>query len=148
MSYLVKDYMKMDVVTVDVGASALAVSKLMADKNIGYIIVLDKSQPTGIVTEKDLVMKVIAKEKNSSTVKVSEIMSTPLITVNLDATVEDAIKLMAKHRIRRVVVIRNNVIYGVFTTRDLTANFSKYQNRVTRDLMNAQTIYGATELTF
>jgi len=137
MSYLVKDYMSSDVVTIDVGAFALAASKLMAEKGIGYVIVMEKARPTGIVTERDLVMKVMATEKDSSRVKVSEIMSSPA-----RATVKDAIKIMAKHRIRRVVVIRDNAIYGVFTTRDLTRNFSKYEDRVTRDLINVQALYG------
>jgi CBS domain-containing protein len=142
MSYLVKDYMSRDIVTVDVDVSALVVSKLMAEKGIGYIIVLERTQPAGIVTERDLVMKVMAKEKDPSTLKVSEAMSTPLITVGLDATVEDAVKAMAKHRIRRVPVVSDNTIHGIFTTRDLTKNFSKYEDRVTRDLISAQALYG------
>lgn len=144
MSYLVKDYMNKDVVTIDFGASALAASKLMVEKGIGYVIVLKKTQPTGIVTEKDLILKVMAKEKDSSTIRVSEIMSTPLITVNIDATIEEAINIMAKYRIRRVVVIRDNTIYGVFTSRDLIGNLSKYADRVTRDLINVQALYGAS----
>lgn len=144
MSYRVKDYMSKDVATADVGVSALTVSKLMVMKDIGYIIVLEKTQPTGIVTERDLVMKVMAKEKDPSTVKVSEVMSSPIITVDLDATVEDAVKTMAKNKIRRLPVVRNNVIYGIFTTRDLTKHFSKYEDRVTRDLINAQTLYGTS----
>ncbi|MDQ1280592.1 MAG: hypothetical protein QG670_1855 [Thermoproteota archaeon] len=142
MSYLVKDYMSRDVVTIDIDASALEVSKLLTAKEIGYVIVLEKSQPKGIITELDLVTKVMAKEKNSSMVKISEIMSTPLITVDLNGTVEDAVKTMAKYKIRRLPVVKDNVIYGIFTTRDLTRNFSKYADKLTRDLINAQTLYG------
>lgn len=149
MSYLVKDYMSKDLATVDVGASTLVVSKLMAEKGISYIIVLEKGQPTGIVTEWDLVMKVMAKERDPSTVKVSEVMSTPLITVDLGASVEDAVKTMAKYRIRRLPVVRQNVMYGIFTSRDLTKHFSKYEDRVTRDLVSAQALYGTPlELSF
>lgn len=142
MSYLVKDYMSTNVVSIGIEASALEASKMMVTQGIGYVIIMEKSQPKGIVTERDLVMKVMAEEKDPSKVKVSEIMSTPLITVNLDATVEDAVKTMAKYKIRRLPVIRDNVVYGVFTTRDLTRNFSKYEDRVIRDLINAQTLYG------
>lgn len=149
MSYSVKDYMNRNLVTIDIGASALVVSKLMAKEGTGYIIILEKGQPIGIVTERDLVMKVMAEEKDSSTVKVSDIMSTPLITVDLDATVEDAVKTMAKHKIRRLPVVRGNIIYGIFTTRDLTKNFSKYGDRVTGDLIRACALYGVSpELEF
>ena len=60
---------------------------------------MEKTQPTGIVTERDLVMKAMATEKDLSNIKVSEIMSTPLITIDYGATIENAIKIMAKHRI-------------------------------------------------
>jgi CBS domain-containing protein len=141
MSYLVKDYMRKDVVTVDSGASALEASKIMTGKNSGYVIILEKSKPVGIVTEKDLVAKVLAKEKNPLNTKVSEVMSVPLITVNLDATIEDAVRTMAKHRIRRLPIARNSIIYGIFTTRDLARNFSKYEDRITKDLANVQEPY-------
>jgi signal-transduction protein with cAMP-binding, CBS, and nucleotidyltransferase domain len=142
MSYRVKDYMSRDIVTVNVGVSALEASKLMAERGIGYLIVLEDAQPTGIVTERDLVMKVMAKEKDPSKTKVSEFMSAPLITIDLDANVEDAVKTMAKRGIRRLPIIRDNIIYGVFTTRDLTKHFSKYEDRVMRDIINAQALYG------
>ena len=142
MSYNVKDYMSTDVVTIDFGASALSASKLMAEKSRGYVIVVDKGKPAGIVTERDLVMMVMSKEKDPSTVRVSEFMSRPLITIDIDASLEDAVKTMAKHRIRRLPVVKNNYICGIFTTRELTRNFSKYQDRVAKDLVDAQIHYG------
>ena len=142
MSYRIKDYLEKEVATINVGASILEASKLMMKKDVGYLVVLERDQPVGMVTERDLVMKVIAKEKNPSTVKVSEIMSSPLITVNLDATIEDAVKAMAKHRIRRLPVVKDNVICGIFTTRDLTKHFNEYADRIARDISNMQSIYG------
>ena len=144
MSYLVKDYMHTQLLTVDVGVSVLDVSKLMAEKGVGYAIALEKKKPAGIVTEKDLVLKVMAKEKNPSTMRVSEVMSTPLVTVDLDATLEDAVKTMAKHQIRRLPVTKNNVIYGVFTSRDLTRHFSDYEDKVAKDLISACALYNNT----
>jgi CBS domain-containing protein len=136
--------MSKEIATVEVGASAAEAPKLMAGKRVGYLIALDKAQPVGIVTERDLVMKVMAKDKDPSKVKISEIMSAPLITIDLDATVEEAVKTMAKHGIRRLPVVRDNVIYGVFTTRDLTKHFSEYEDRVTRDIISAQAFYSTS----
>lgn len=144
MSYRVKDYMSRDIVKLGVEASVLEASKIMLEQSIGYVIIMEKSQPIGIVTERDLVMKVMAEEKDPSKIRVSEIMSTPLVTVDLNATVEDAVNTMAKHKIRRLPVIKGNTLCGIFTTLDLTKNFSKYEDRVTRNLINVQTIYGTS----
>jgi len=144
MSYLIKDYMQKDIATVDVGVSALEASKLMMKKAVGYLIVIDKAQPVGIVTERDLVWKVMAEEREPLKVNVSEFMSAPLITVNPDATIRDAMRIMAKHKIRKLPVVRNNAIYGIFTTRDLTKHLGKYVDRVIRDIITAQAIYGAS----
>jgi CBS domain-containing protein len=141
MSYLVKDYMHTQLLTVNIDDSVLAVSKLMTEKGVGYAIALEKTKPAGIVTEKDLVTKVIAKEKDPSTVRVSQVMSTPLITIDLGATLEDAVKMMAKHGIRRLPVVKDNVVQGVFTSRDLTRHFSDYKEKVTRDIINACALY-------
>ncbi len=141
MSYRVIDYMHTPLLTVDVGSSALAVSKLMAEKGTGYAIVLEKMRPAGMVTEKDLVIKVMSRERDPSNVRIADIMSTPLITVETSATLEDAVNAMAKHRIRRVPVVKDNVIYGVFTSRDLTRHFSEYEDKITKDLINACALY-------
>jgi CBS domain-containing protein len=135
MSYLIKDYMRKDIVTIDVGASAAEASKIMTDKNVGYTVVLEKGQPAGIITERDLVRKVMAKGKDPSKVEVGELMSTPLISIDPDATVEEAVKTMAKNGIRKLPVVRSKIMYGIFTTRDLAKNFNKYEDRVTRDII-------------
>jgi CBS domain-containing protein len=144
MSYLIKDYMQKDIATVNIGTSTVEASKLMMKKAVGYLIVMDKGQPVGIVTERDLVWKVMAEEREPLKVCVSEFMSAPLITVDPDATIEDAVRTMAKHKIRKLPVVRNNIIYGIFTTRDLTKHFNKYEDRVTRDIITAQATYGAS----
>jgi len=135
MVYRIKDYMRSDIATVDVGDSALAVSKVMLEKGVGQIIVLEKAQPAGIVTERDLVLKVMAKEREASNVKVSEVMSAPVITIDPDASLEEAVKIMAEHGIRRLPVVRDHIIYGIFTSRDLAKHFNEYEDRVARDIV-------------
>jgi len=135
MSYHVKDYMRKDIVTLDTGASAFEASKKMAEKDVGYIIVLERGQPVGIVTERDLVMKIMAKEKDPLKTKIYECMSTPLITIDVDATVEEAVKTMATYGIRRLPVVHENIIYGVFTARDLAKHFSEYEDKVAKDII-------------
>ena len=81
MSYLVKNFMKKDVITIDVGGSAAGVSKLMSEKNVGCLVVLERAQLAGIVTERDLITRVMAQGKDPFKTKVSEFMSSPLITM-------------------------------------------------------------------
>ena len=140
MSYSVKQYMRTDLPIVDVKNSAVEASKIMVEKEIGCAIVLDKNKPVGIVTEKDLVVKVMAKDKEPSKVMVSEIMTKPVITIEPDASIEDAVKIMAENGIRRLPVVHKGIIYGLFTARELAKNFNDYADKVTRDIIKTMSI--------
>ena len=135
----VKDYMMREIATIDSGASALDASKMMKDKNTGYLIVLEKAQPAGILTHGDIVTKVTANDKDPSETKVSEIMSTPLVTVDPDVAVNEAVKSMVEHDIRRLPVVRDNIIYGMFRARDLIRHFDEYTEKVTKDIIRSVT---------
>lgn len=137
VSYLIKDYMRKDIVTIDAEASAVVASKTMMDNNIGYLIVLKNNQSAGIVTERDLVLKVMAKEREASKIKISDIMSTPLITIDPDTSVEDAVNTMVKHSIRRLPVVRDTILYGVFTLRNLALHFNEYEDEVVRHIIKS-----------
>ena len=135
MSLRVKDCMSKDIITVEGNLSAFAASKIMLEKNVDYLIVLEKAQPTGIVTERDLVLKVMAPGKNPSKMKISECMTTPIVTTDPDATIEEAAKTMAEHGIRRLPVVRETIIYGVFTSQDLARNLKKYEDKLAREII-------------
>lgn len=135
MSYRVKEYMRREFYTIDVEATVLEASKLMLDKNIGYLIVLEKGKPIGMVSERDLVFKVMALEKEPSKVKVGEIMSKPLITVDPDATLDEAVEIMVKHDLRRIPVVKDGIIYGIFSTRELARHFKEYEDRILKDII-------------
>ena len=135
MSGRVKDYMEREFFEIDIEASALEASKTMMAKSSDYLLVLDRERPVGIVTDLDLVMKVMATEKEPSEVKVSEIMSTPLIMIDPDATFEEAKETLIEHGIRRLPVARDNIFYGLFTGRDLGKHFQEYEERVAGDIV-------------
>jgi CBS domain-containing protein len=148
MSQIVKDYMNRNVATVSAEAFVVQASKIMMENHSGYLIVLEKTQPVGIVTENDLVVKVMAKEREPSNVRVSEVMSAPLIIADPDTTVQEAARTMAKHGIRRLPVVRDNHIHGIFTTRDLTKHLNEFLDRVVRDITSVALIpqYDASEV--
>ncbi|MCS7096936.1 MAG: CBS domain-containing protein [Candidatus Methanomethylicia archaeon] len=135
MSYLVKNYMRKDVYTIDSESTALEASKNMLEKNSGYLIVLEKNKPVGVVTERDLVFKVMALGKDPSKIKVKEIMSQPIVTIDPDATLDEAVDLMVKYDLRRIPVVRGGIIYGIFTTRDLAKHFKEYEEKILRDII-------------
>ena len=131
----VKDYMRKDISTVSTEASATEASKTMLTNKVGYIIVLEKGQPVGIVTERDLVLKVMAEDKNPKEAKVSDCMSSPLVTIEPDKSIEEAVEIMKKHGFRRLPVVKNNIIYGIFTAKDLVDHFEEFEDKLTRDLI-------------
>ncbi len=115
-----RDVMKNNPTMIDIGASVAKAAKAMCVDEVGSVIILERSQPIGIVTEEDITCKVVAKDLKPSTVQVKEIMSTPLITVSAEKTVGDAAHMMVKHKVRRLPVIdAKKKVIGIVTVRDL-----------------------------
>ncbi len=93
------------------------VARRMKEANRGCLLVVENGRLVGIVTERDLVQRVIAEGK-SPNCEVSEIMSKPVITVGPDALITDATEIMIKNKIRRLVVTEGNSLVGIVTTTD------------------------------
>jgi len=106
--------------------SALEGSKLMAERQQGYIIVGNDKIPEGIVTEWDYINKIISKKVDPSSIPLKEIMTTPLTSVPSDTPMEKVANLMAKKGIRRLLVIDDNKLSGIITSRDILKFFSEY----------------------
>ncbi|WP_042684468.1 cyclic nucleotide-binding/CBS domain-containing protein [Candidatus Nitrosotenuis chungbukensis] len=115
---LVRDIMKKNVISIDSSMTVNDAAKMMDDASIGAIVVLENGIAVGIITERDLVRRIIAKEKPLSTnVKVA--MSSPLIVINPDDTVWDLAQLMKTRRIHRVPAVKDNRLVGMVTTSDI-----------------------------
>ena len=93
--------------------------KIMAEKNIGSVVVIDNEKYLGIMTERDYSRKVALKGKNSSEVKVSEIMSDDLPYVSPDDTIEHCMQLMSDKNIRYMPVFENNKLCGIISMSDV-----------------------------
>jgi len=114
----VKDVMKTDLVKLDHSSTIQKAAWQMGEKKIGCVIVTKDDFPYGIITERDFVTKVAAKELSFSS-SISKIMSSPLITVGPDETIWEAAELMKTHNIHKLPVIQNNNVVGILTTTDL-----------------------------
>ncbi len=100
-------------------ASLLSAARVMADKRIGSLIVADKAEMVGIVTESDIVRNALPYDLDSTVTTVGSIMNQPLIDIDINRTVHDASELMAEKGIRHLVVTDQHKIVGVLSVRDL-----------------------------
>jgi signal-transduction protein with cAMP-binding, CBS, and nucleotidyltransferase domain len=91
----------------------------MAAKQVGALLVQQDEEMKGIVTERDLILKVLSEGENSHTLTVKEIMNHPLIDIDINRTVHDASDLMAEKWIRHLPVSENHKIVGILSVRDL-----------------------------
>ena len=120
----VKEVMTKTVITVESNKTVIEAAALMAENDVANLIVMDDNTPIGIVTERDFVRRVLAKEKPSKT-KISEIMSTPLRVIDPDAPLKEAARRMVRKRIRRLPVIKDNKLVGIITATDFARHLSK-----------------------
>lgn len=115
-----REVMQKDPLMIGIEATAAKAARAMCTEEVGSVIILKNTKPIGIVTEEDLACKVVAKDLKPSSVHVSDIMSTPLITVSAEKTVVDAARMMVKHTVRRLPVVdEHKTVIGIVTVRDL-----------------------------
>jgi len=134
-SVRVAEAMKTNIAIVEENVSVTEASMSMYKKEQGCTIILRHGKPLGIVTEQDVTWKVAAKGLDPKSVKVVEIMSVPLITIDPDADLVEAAKLMKKHKIRRLAVVKDETLHGILTAADIGRNLESYVDKEIRDIM-------------
>jgi signal-transduction protein with cAMP-binding, CBS, and nucleotidyltransferase domain len=114
-------------ITSESGNTARDVAEIMVKKMISSVIVIDKkTQPVGIITEKDLVRRVCLKDISASRFAVEEIMSSPLITIMAYDSVDTASRIMTQNQIKHLVVLEeDNRICGLLSVTDITKHLAK-----------------------
>jgi CBS domain-containing protein len=117
---IVKDVMTSPVITTEEEASANKVAKLMLDNKVGCVVVVNKAgKPLGIITERDLVVRVLAKNVPPNSTKAAEFMTSPVVTVDPDATISNAARRMSKLDIRRLAVLYKDHLVGIISSKDI-----------------------------
>lgn len=116
----VKDVMSIPAVTAPIDETADGLARLMVEKDVDSVVVVDvQGNPMGIVTEKDLVKSVVAKNEPPNKVKASNIMSKPLFTVNQEEDVTEVAKKMRRLGVRRFPVMSAGKLVGVVSSKDI-----------------------------
>jgi CBS domain-containing protein len=119
MDELVRDIMTKNVVTIASDKTALDAAKLMAEKGISSLIVVKDGNPEGIITERDFIRKICAKELQVAKIKIINIMSKIQTIAEPDTPIEVAVQRMVNRRIRRLPILQDGRVVGIITVTDL-----------------------------
>jgi CBS domain-containing protein len=132
MSLTVEDIMIEKVITVKDDATVKEAVEIMNKHEIGCIIVTKRNKPVGIVTERDMLKRVLAESKNPERTLVKDIMTTPLITISPTTNLQDAAKLMFKRNVKKLPVVAEGKLVGLITLTDLARFQPKIINLLKR----------------
>ncbi|GAB2702469.1 CBS domain-containing protein [Paenibacillus thermoaerophilus] len=119
----IRDIMSTDVKTVTLKDNVFEIATLMKQNDIGFVPVVEGRKLIGVVTDRDLVVRGYA-EKRSGSASVEEVITRDVATVSPDASVDEAAKLMAKEKVRRLPVVDNGELVGVVALADLAVRES------------------------
>jgi CBS domain-containing protein len=143
----VDDIMSRGVVTINPEATMQEAAVVMGEKHIGSLIVKRNRIPLGIITERDLLTKVLACDKSPATEKVEENMASPLITISREAKIKEAAQTMYRNK-TRLVVFENGELVGIVTASDLIRSMPEVpETQVQVDDFMTKTVVTADENT-
>ena len=130
-------------VTIYLHSTAQEAAKRMRSKKVSSLVVVEKGDaPVGIVTERDLVRNVCSRDISSDSVLIQEIMSSPIVTIDVDASIEQAADKMIQNKMRHLLITENDRIYGIITPSDFTIYLTENLNM---DEVNARILQSLKE---
>ena len=115
------------IVSVDSKAKAKDAARLMSEKHIGSLIANRDGLPFGIITERDMMEKIVAQGADPSKVTVGEIMTAPLATVDASASLIDAARKMVEKRVKRLVITEHDKIIGIISQTDVVQHVADFR---------------------
>jgi len=113
------DWMSKSVTTITKEKTVYEAAKLMDELNIGSLPVVEKGVPIGIVTERDIIRRAVAKDKDIHKTKINEIMTKDPVTVDDDTSILEVSRIMSEHNFRRVMVVKKGKLLGIVTAKDI-----------------------------
>jgi len=131
MSLLVKDVMTKNVITIDSVASAKQAAELMDRHDIGCIIIMNEGKPIGIITERDMLKRVLLKFRDPRMTRVSDVMSTPLIAPHPETDLREAVRLMNERRIKKLPIVEDSLLIGLLSVTDVVRSIGFFDHVIT-----------------
>jgi signal-transduction protein with cAMP-binding, CBS, and nucleotidyltransferase domain len=120
--------------TIGARDSALSAMQLMADKNIGLLVVMEQRTIVGVLSERDCVRRLVLAGKPAEATSVADIMVRNVVKVDIANSFVDCLKLMHEHQIRHLPVMENDDLVGVISVRDLLSEAVAHHARVISEL--------------
>lgn len=114
-----KNVMATEVAIMKQGASVKKAAEIMAKEDITAIIVTAEGKAKGIVTERDILKRIVVEDKNAKEIKLKEIMSSPLVTIEPTTNLEEAARLMFEKKIKNLPVVHENRLIGLINLQDI-----------------------------
>jgi CBS domain-containing protein len=128
------DYKGHEVHSVKPDAVVIDAIRVMAEKHVGALLVVENGRLVGIISERDYARKVVLKGRSSDSTPVRDIMTTPVLTIGPEDTVDDAMHLMTERRIRHLPVLRAGNLVGIVSIGDLVRSVIEEQRHTIEDL--------------
>lgn len=138
VSLKVEDVMVKEVITIDENATVKEAAEVMNKFEIGCLIAIRKGKAMGIITERDLLKRVVADAKDANKTKVKDVMSSPLVVVEPNMDLEEAVKLMFQMKIKKLPVVDGKRLVGLISLTDI-ARFQPQMIRILKQLAMRQT---------
>jgi CBS domain-containing protein len=133
MSLKVEDVMVSEVITIDENSSVKVAAEVMNKFEIGCLIAVRKGKAMGIITERDLLKRVVADVKDATKTKVRDVMSSPLVVVEPNMELEEAVKLMFQMKIKKLPVVDEKRLVGLVSLTDI-ARFQPQMIKILKQL--------------
>jgi CBS domain-containing protein len=127
MAQSVRDAMTADPRSIAQSASVVEAARLMREGDIGSLPITDDEKLVGMITDRDIATRVVAEAADPKTTSVADVYSRDLISVEPDEDLEEAVRLMARHQVRRLPVVENGRLVGIVAQADIALGESEQQ---------------------
>jgi len=135
----VEEVMTKEVTTVDGKKTILEAAKIMRQKKFSSLVVIDGNKTVGILTERDLVRKVIAEDRDPNKFLIYQVMSTDLISAKPEMSIESAANFMTEQKVRRLPVMKDETLVGIITASDIARHLSDVNSNIEMLLRSLRT---------
>jgi CBS domain-containing protein len=132
----VREAMTEDPRSIDPSASVVEAARLMRDEHVGSLPITDGDTLVGMITDRDITTRVVAEAADLATTSVGDVYSQDLISVEPDKNLEEALRLMARHQVRRLPVVEDGRLVGIVAQADIALTLSEDEQK-TGELVEA-----------